>query len=169
MYFKDFNIQDVSTEIGKILIIKLSDMLECLNPPFVDKERIEITCKIENNEEHIRVLIPHKTKEILDLLIEHDEIDSTIEVAYAHFNFQEYSDGNDRIEDVITIITKIIQTPIELHTFYKGRKIIKRKPYFVNENGKKEPFQVSYRNILTMINPFLVLRKVVERGSFFNE
>lgn len=169
MYFKDFKPQDISTDIGKTFIIKLSDLLERLNPPLVDKERIKITFKIDHKEEYIKVYIPHKTKGILDLLIEHDEIDSTVELADADFNFQEYSDDNDRIEDVISLITKIMQTTIEVHSFYQGKKVTKRKPYFVSKKGEKEPFQVSFHNLLILINPFLIVRKVVERGSFFDE
>ncbi|GAA0177100.1 hypothetical protein SH2C18_03860 [Clostridium sediminicola] len=117
--------------------------------------------------EYTRVYIPHKTKSILDISIEFDEIECIIEIAQAHFHFQEYEDDNERIEDVISLVSKIMKTTIEVHTFYKGKKVVKIQPYFMSENGKKEPFQVSLYNYLALINPFLKVRKVVKRGSFF--
>lgn len=169
MYFEDFNIHNISTDIGKAFIKELSYLLERLNPPFLNKEKIKITCRLENNEEYIKIYLPHKTKRILDLLIEHGEIDSTVELANANFDFQEYGDDNDRIEDVVSLVSKIMQTTIEVHTFYKGKKIVKRQPYFVSNEGSKEPFQTSFQNLLTLINPFLIVKNVVERGSFLRE
>jgi len=167
LYFENFNIKDISTDIGKAFIENLSHLLECLNPPLVDKEEIEIRCSRVNNEEVIKVYIPHKTHKVLDISIEHDELESTVELADANFHFQEYKDDNERIEDVINLVSKIMQNTIEVHTFYKGGKIIIRSPYLVNKDGKKEPFQTSFHNLLTIINPFLMIRKTVERDSFF--
>lgn len=155
--------------MGKVFIEKLSYLLECLNPPLVDKDKIEITCRMVNNEEYISVYIPHKIKRTLDLLIEHDELDSTVKLADANFNFQEYKDDNERIEDVISLVSRIMQNDIEVHTFYKGGKVIIRSPYLVTAEGKKEPFQLSVHNLLTLLNPFLMIKKVVERDSFFHK
>jgi hypothetical protein len=167
LYFENFNIKDISTDIGKGFIENLSHLLECLNPPLVDKEKIEIRRSLVNNEEYIKVYIPHKTKRVFDLLIEHDELESTVKLADANFHFQEYEDDNERIEDVINLVSKIMQSTIQIHTFYKGGKIIIRSPYLVSNDGKKEPFQTSFHNLLTLINPFLMIRKAVERDSFF--
>lgn len=60
-----------------------------------------------------------------------------------------------------------MKTTIEVHTFYKGKKVVKIQPYFMSEDGKKEYLQGSFYNYLTLLNPFLKVRKVVETGSFF--
>lgn len=127
MYFQNFSLQSISSDINKTFIERLSYLLERLDSPLVDKEKIELTCRIENNDEYIRVYILHTTKEILNLLIEHNEIESTVELADAKFNFHEYREDNERVEDVINLISKIMHTTIEIHTFYKDKKIVKRK------------------------------------------
>jgi hypothetical protein len=167
LYFDNFNLQEVSIESGKVFIKKLSDLLASLNPPLIDRKKIKIVCEFNNNDEYIEISIPHRTNRIFDLLIYFDEIESTVQLAYANFHFQEYREDNRRIEDVMTLILKIMQVNIEVNVFYKGEKIVKIKPYFLNDGDKKEPFQCSYWNLLSLINPFLKGHKVVERGSFF--
>lgn len=169
MYFDNCNLQDISTDAGRKFIKNLSNLLESLNPPLIDRERLEIDCKVDNKDEYIEIFIPHKTKEFLDLSIYFDEIEITVQLGHSSFRFQEYRDDNQRIDDVISLILKIMQITIEVNTFYKGKELVKIQPYFLSESGKKEPLQCSYWNLLTLINPFIKARKIVEKGSFFTE
>jgi hypothetical protein len=166
VYFENIDIEDISTDVGKAFINELSGLLDEINPSLVDKEKIKIVITKDKDDEFISVFIPHITNRNLNLNIEFDEAVTTITVANGSFNFHDYENDVQRIEDTINLVSKIMKGLIEIHTFYKGTKLVKIQPYFVSQFGELEPFQCSYYNFLSLLNPFIRIRKIVERGSF---
>ena len=166
MYFKNFDFQNILKDINRTFISELSELLDYLEPPLIDKEKLEIICTKENDREYVKVNIPHKVKRKFDLSINFDGIESTVYLADACFHFLEYSLEGEMINDTVNIVAEIMQNTIEAHTYYKGKKVVKIKLYFVNENGEKELFQCSFYHIISLLNPFQKLHEEIEIGSF---
>jgi hypothetical protein len=165
--FDTFDIKVISTDTGKLFIKELLTLFEDMNPCLLDKEKAKIEITIEKGRECISVFLPHKENEKFSLSIDFGDRESIVYFADSHFHIDGYDD-KERIEDIINILTKIMGTLIEVHTFYKGKKLINTKSYFVNKSGELELFQDSIItfNYLLYLNPFLKKRIEIEQVQF---
>jgi hypothetical protein len=165
--FDNFDNLVISSDVGKLFIKELITLLEDMKPCLLDKENANIEITEEKGRECISVFLPHKENGKYSLSIDFGDRESIVEFANYHFHLDGYDD-KERIEDIIKIIAKIMGGVIEVHTFYKGKSLIKINSYFVSESGELELFQgpMFTFNYLHYLNPFLKTRKVIEKVQF---
>jgi hypothetical protein len=165
--FDTFDIRVVSTDVGKLFIKELFALLEEMKPCLLDKEKAKIEITVEKGRECISVILPHKENGKFSLSIDFGDRESIVYFADSHFHLDGHDD-KERIDDIINILAKIMGSLIEVHTFYKGKKLINTKSYFVSKSVDLELFQDSIFtfNYLLYLNPFLKKWKNIEQVQF---
>ena len=167
MYFKNFSFSNLATDNQRNFIESLSKKLEYFNPPLIDFEEVKITDELDKDVKYLKVTIPHKLNKEINLWIAVYDEEVIVFFSDAHQHFVLFSENKEWIIEAVYFVSQILSGKFQIHTFYKGNKVIKVKTYFIDNNGEKELVSLCGYPTLAMLNPLAKAREKLEIVSFF--
>lgn len=163
MYFIGFDLNNaMATDHQRSFIIELSEMIGHYDFPLLAVDKTKITYEIDKNGDYLKVSLPHRNDESFDLWVAIYDAEAIVFFGNAHQHFE----GNEWILKTVSFIIKILHGKLEIHTFYKEKKIISMKTYFVNDSGNREFLSSKKFFSLELYNPFIKTREEIKRTSF---
>ncbi|MDV3427532.1 MAG: hypothetical protein LIR50_10915 [Bacillota bacterium] len=167
MYFRDFSFDNLTTDNQRRFIEALSKKLEYMDPPLIAFEEVKITDVSDKDGKYLKVIIPHKLKKEFNLWIAVYDKEVIVFFSEAHEHFELYGENDEWIIDAVYFVSHILSGKVEIHTFYKGNKVIKVRTYFIDNPREKELLSSCGHLTLMLLNPFARAREETERVSFF--
>lgn len=167
MYFRNFSFDNKATDNQRRFIEALSRKLEYINPPLIAFEEVKITDVTDKDGKYLKIILPHKSKKEFSLCIAVYDEEIVIFFLDAHEHFEMYGKNDEWIIDAVYFISQIFSGKFEIHTFYKGNKVIKTRTYIIDSIGEKEILSSCSYLTTALLNPFARVREETERVSFF--
>lgn len=169
MELEDFTLKNTATSNQTIFIQELLKMIEYYNPPMLSKEQINIIHKSDRRGEYLEISLPHRLEDSFKLWITVYDTEIIVFFNDAHEHFEQYDESNEWILEAVGFLSEVLLGSLETLIYYKGKKAIKVRTYFVNQNGEKELVSSCSFLCLALLNPFQKVRKVMKKVTFFNQ